>query len=158
MRLTRKAQNQIAALEMNKATLGLTDKQVAEAKQKIITDDLTTLPTQPSAESQPVHPLLAATEKQFTKEGIRVDSTDAEFKAIKDAWEDPNGNEIQYAAAVADAIKAKKARLAEVADKAPIRAAGTGGGTTTNPNDISKITDSSKLYELGDAQMRKGKK
>ena len=158
VRLTRKAQDQIKALEVSKATLGLTDKQVADAKQKIITDDLTALPTQPSADSQPVHPLLAATEKQFRKEGVAVEQTDPEFATIKSAWEDPDGNEIQYAAAVAKAIADKKARTASATEKAKIRAAGTGGGATTNPNDISKINDSKTLYEMGDAQMRKGKK
>jgi hypothetical protein len=113
--------------------------------------------TQPASQAE-VHPLLAETAKAFAKAGIEVTKDDPEFKGIQDAWSDPTGNQIEYAAAVAKAIADKKARVASNDEKASLRASGGGGGGTPDPNDISKITDSAKLYEIGDQQMRKGKK
>ena len=124
-----------AALEVNRKTLGLSDEQFEAAKQKIVVEEFSAKPeaapasaAQPDAQAQ-VHPVLAATMEAFQKAGVEIVDGDPEMPIILKAWNDPNGNMIDYGAAVQNAIEAKKARLASQKDKAAVRAGGAGNGS-----------------------------
>jgi hypothetical protein len=136
-RISKKAQDQIRALELNKQTLGLDDNQVMEAKQKIVMNDLTAPPAaegpaspqQPASGDQPeIDPVFAETLSYFNEQNVTVEEGDPEFKGIKTVLDNPKASTFAYIAAVLKAVEAKKARVASQTESAPARV--LGGGET----------------------------
>ena len=146
-RISKKAQDQISALELNKSVLGLDDTQVQQAKQKIIMDELTA-PSQPEAqpstqqpvfESQPQgDPVLAFAQSVFDEVGTTVTPNDPEWAKIKEAL-DKNFNDptpaalARVTAAFTVAAQTKAARVSTNQEAAAARV-GSGGAVTNGTN------------------------
>ncbi len=113
---------------------------------------------QQSSEDAWVQTLLAKQQAVFIGAGVEVVPGDPEYKAIEDEWNNPRSNEDQYLKVAATQAKAKAARLAKEAETATVRSPGGGAGQSAKPNPIANINDTSKLYEMGDDQIRKGKR
>ena len=148
-RISQKAQAQIHALELNRSTLGLSDQQVQDAKQKIVMDDLTA--TQQGAQaSQPAElegqpQADSVTEAQYiqglfkgTESGTEVTPNDPEWtewqKVYQDNFNDPS---MQAASRVIlatnKAAAAKAQRLKTNTDTAAARVMQGGGGLQGQP-------------------------
>lgn len=136
-RLSRQAQDQIAALQINKETLGLNDEQVTAAKQRIVMHDLTTpaaagtqISNPPPSNEAPLHPIIAETFDIFKEEGIAIQESDPEYKIIADALQDPQGSPSKYRKVLYKQIEAKRQRQASINETATVRSPGGGGNTT----------------------------
>lgn len=88
--------------------------------------------------------------------GGLVKPTDPEWKIVQEQLDNPRGSMRQTIAAAVRAAQAKEARLQKIKEKAPARTMSQ-GGQTSDPNDISGITDSEQLYALGERKLRKGR-
>ena len=117
-RISKKAQEQIAAIDLTRQTLGLTDEQVHQAKQQVIYNDLTT-PRQQEQASTPqparqvqaqteIDPVIAETLEVFKTEGVTIETSDPEYKALDTILNDPNGNIHQYRKELFKQIEAKR--------------------------------------------------
>jgi hypothetical protein len=131
-RITKQIQDRLAALEMTRGDLGLTDEDVERARQKIITNVMTAKP-EPAPASAPapsevseVNPVYAKTLQVFEEEGVTVEEGDPEFKEIMDAWNDPKGSETKYLKAVYRAVSAKQQRTASQQEHAAARVSAPG--------------------------------
>lgn len=159
-RISQKAQAQIQALELNRSTLGLSDQQVQDAKQKIVMDDLTatqqgTQASQPAElEGQPTAD--SVTEAQYiqglfkgTESGTEVTPNDPEWaewqKVYQDNFNDPS---MQAASRVIlatnKAAAAKAQRLKTNTDTAAARV--MQGGPTSGAGDESGL-DGHELFQ-----------
>ena len=163
-RINQRIQEQFKALDMNQKVLGLSDKQVAEARKEIVAnayieDEPEQKANPPAQPESKTHPAVQRAYAFMEKKKTIVEESDPEFeKHIKSILTSgPNIDEDELLLATAEAVKEKNARLASDKEKAPVRAAQSGTGTAVDPNDISKITDSRELYILGDQRMREGK-
>lgn len=139
-RISKEAQAQIEALKLTQSALGLTDEQVEQAADKIVMRDLKAARQEP-ASSQPtpqqqaptdVHPAIAKTLEVFKMEGITIETSDPEYKALDDILRDPNGNEIVYMRELFKQINAKRQRIATNQQAAPARV--VSGGQSQNDN------------------------
>jgi hypothetical protein len=164
-RISKKAQEQIRALDLNKATLGLTDEQVNTAKQQIVYNDLTTLsagaaspaaPTPPTDASDP-DPVIQETLDIFAAEGVTIDTADPEYKVLDVILRDPKANIHIYRKELYKQIEAKRARVELNRTQAAARVVGGGSQATSDPGDIKNITDSKQLYRLGEEKLSKPK-
>lgn len=136
-RITKMIQEKFAALEQTKGTLGLTDQQVLDAKQKIVTEAYSSVeepePTTPSTNTQQPqaleagHPIFDYTMQVYQAAGIDVKATDPEFKIIQQALDDPDGNLGKYGVALQKAISTKRERLELHNETADARTLGGGG-------------------------------
>ena len=139
-RINRRIQEQLTALNVNREVLGLSDEQVAQAKQRIIVsayDDAEEPqePTPPQSQAPtasqpaPVDKFLADV---FAEAGTQVTPNDPEWRdlqAVLDrTWNDPQGLPKVLVAAT-KAANAKAQRTAAMQETAPARVGG--GGTTT---------------------------
>jgi len=138
-RISRKAQEQIRALDLNKNTLGLTDDQVQQAKMKILTEDVTPLPQTPQAseslpEAEPQQPpqLMDHLQNIFKTEGITIEDGDPEVAKIIEAWNDPNGSMPKFYQATYGAIAAKRQRLQRIETTARVSTPGGAGGSVAD--------------------------
>lgn len=168
-RIEKRIQERFAALEENKSTLKLTDDQVAEAKRAIISEEQMNAysPAQsPTGEAAAPAPELEQMERfvanqieaTFQEVGVRVTPDDVdEFKTINAAWNDPNGSLAKTLIAVTKAAEAKAARLALQKQNAAARVVSGGAESTSDPNNISNITDAKTLYRMGEAKLSKRK-
>jgi len=157
-RINQRIQEGFAALNLNKAVLGYSDEQVAQAKQKIINNAFTaeeaptSAPQAPDAD-QAIRYMNAEIENVFAEVGTSATSADPEFKdlqaAIDQAWNDPRGL-TKIIRAADKAATAKAGRIASQQKNASARVIGGGAQGTSDPNDISGITDSKELYRLGE--------
>ena len=140
-RISRKAQEQIAAIDLTRQTLGLTDEQVHQAKQQVIYNDLTT-PRQQEQASTPqparqvqaqteIDPVIAETLEVFKTEGVTIETSDPEYKALDTILNDPNGNIHQYRKELFKQIDAKRQRVAANSQNAQARVV-SGGQAQTN--------------------------
>lgn len=170
-RIEKRIQERFAALEENKSTLKLTDDQVAEAKRAIISEEQMNAysPAQsPTGEAAAPAPELELEQMErfvanqieatFQEVGVRVTPDDVdEFKTINAAWNDPNGSLAKTLIAVTKAAEAKAARLALQKQNAAARVVSGGAESTSDPNNISNITDAKTLYRMGEAKLSKRK-
>ena len=139
-RISKKAQEQIAAIDLTKHSLGLTDEQVEQAKQKVIYQDLTSPRQQEQASTPPpaqqvqaqteIDPVIAETLDVFKAEGITIETSDPEYKPLDAILKDPNGNIHQYRKELFKQIEAKRQRVATNQQQAPARVI-SGGQTQT---------------------------
>lgn len=130
-RISKKAQEQIAAIDLTRQTLGLSDEQVNQAKQQVIYQDLTSPRQQEQAstpqaaqrtEAQPeIDPVIAETLEVFKDEGVTIETIDPEWKALDAILKDPNGNIHKYRKELFKQIEAKRARVAANSQQAPAR-------------------------------------
>lgn len=141
------------ALDKTKDTLKLTEAQVAQAKQNIVTEAYsteevepqTTQPTSTPDVDQAIQYLNEQIADVFEQLGTTVTKNDPEFKALQEAvdksWNDPKGlAKILLTASTAAAAKA--ARLQKNTRNAPARI--VGGGSEHTPTTPS-LTPSEKL-------------
>lgn len=137
-RLSQEAQQKIDALHLMSKDLGLSDEQVQQRMQKIVTDDLTTHPQTPQASEptpdaeQTVSPVAAAIYEIFDDEGVSIDANDPEYATIMAVWNAPNGSMPKIRKATFKAIEDKRQRLQNIETTAAIRTpGGSGGGAPT---------------------------
>ncbi len=140
-RISKKAQEQIAAIDLSRQSLGLSDEQVEQAKQKVIYQDLTT-PRQQEQASTPqatqrteapteIDPVIAETLEIYAAEGIAIETSDPEYKALDAILNDPNGNIHKYRKEVFKQIDIKRQRVAANSQNAQARVV-SGGQAQTN--------------------------
>ena len=133
-RLSNEAQQKIDALRLVSKDLGLTDEQVQQRMQKIVTDDLTTQPqaaqaSEPTPEAEPEgSPVLVVLDRISAKRGMTLDQNDPEFQSFLDAWQDPNGSMEDTVMSYIYALDKKTARLQKIDNTAAVRTPGGAGG------------------------------
>lgn len=146
-RISKKAQEQIAAIDLSRQSLGLSDEQVEQAKQKVIYQDLTTPRTQeqastpqPTQPNQPteIDPVIQETLDVFKAEGVTIETSDPEYKALDLILKDPNGNIWQYRKELYRQIEAKRNRVAANSQHATARV--VSGGVTNNTGEAGALT------------------
>lgn len=131
-RISKDAQAKIDALKQTQSVLNLSDEQVEQATNKIVMSDLTTrqqeqastpqTTQQTQAQTDPIHPAVAALLEIFEAEGEQVLETDPEWKEhIQKIWNDPNGTLPALRKATYKAIDAIRARKAANSEQAPAR-------------------------------------
>ena len=138
-RIEKRIQEQLAALNASKGVLGLSDQQIEQAKQKIVTEAYTTpepqteTPTsEPGAKpdvDQAIQYMNAEIENVFAEVGTSVTSADPEFKdlqaVIDAAWNDSKGL-VKILRAADKAATAKAGRLQASKETAPARVVSSG--------------------------------
>jgi hypothetical protein len=137
-RIQKTIQDRFKALEQTKSTLGLTDDQVKQAQQKIVTEayaspEETTPTTQPAPEvtdaDQAIQYMNAQIANVFEEVGTSVTRTDPEFtelqKAVDASWNDPKGL-VKILRAAEKAATTKAARLQTTQQNAAGRVVGGG--------------------------------
>ena len=150
-RISKKAQEQIAAIDLTRQSLGLTDEQVEQAKQKVIYQDLTSPRQQEQASTPPpaqqvqaqteIDPVIAETLDVFKAEGVTIEVGDPEYKPLDAILKDPNGNIHQYRKELFKQIEVKRARVAANQQQAPARVISggqpnqSGGAITSSAHD-----------------------
>jgi len=137
-RIQKLIQDKFAALEQTKGTLGLTDEQVAQAKQKIVTEAYTS-PAEEPPTTQPPSPVPNADEaiqfmnaeikNVFEEVGTSVTKADPEFadlqKVVDASWNDPRGL-VKILRAADKAATTKATRLQNLNSHAAARVVGGG--------------------------------
>jgi hypothetical protein len=141
-RINERIQAQFAALNLNKQALGLTEEQVTQAKQRIVTDAFTVEEAPTSATPAPdvdqaIQYLNAEIGNVFAQVGTNVTPADPEFQKLQAtvdaAWNDPQGlTKILLAAQNAASTKAQ--RVAALQETAAARVVGGGGQSITPGN------------------------
>jgi len=146
-RISKKAQEKIEVID----SLGLPNEQAEQAKQKVIYQDLTSPRQQEQASTPPpaqqaqaqteqIHPAVAALMEIFQAEGEEVAETDPEWKEhIEKVWNDPNGTIPALRKVAYKAMEAKRLRKAANSEQAPARVISGGqqnqsGGASTSTN------------------------
>ncbi len=109
------------------------------------------------ADDQWAQYVSAQLDETFTEIGVQVNPGDPEWKPLEQALSDPNGSLAKVLRMAAKQAEIKKERVASKTSKAKTRV-GSSGGTPIPSNDITKVTDSAELYNMGEAQLRGGKK
>ena len=132
-RLSNEAQQKIDALRLVSKDLGLTDEQVQQRMQKIVTDDLTTQPqaaqaSEPTPEAEPEGGVIGVISSIFQEEGVTLEPNDPEYKTFEDQWNNPNGSMTKLVKATYSAIEAKRQRLQKIDTTAAVRTPGGAGG------------------------------
>lgn len=112
-----------------------------------------TKPPAPGADN----PVLQFVSGIMAEEGVQILDGDPEVALVTQALQDPKATQHSIHRAVTTAIDAKRQRLQTSEDKAGLRTPGALGSPVA-PNDISTITDSARLYEIGEERIRRGKK
>lgn len=156
-RINQRIQEQFAALNLNKSALGLTDEQVTQAKQRIVTDAYTaedvpqtSAPSTPDVD-QAIQYLNAEIGNVFAEVGTTVTPADPEFKnlqaTVDAAWNDPRGL-TKILIAANQAANAKAQRVAALQENATARVVSGGGGqpSTGTPAGNSAAEMWSKAY------------
>ena len=145
-RISRKAQEQIQALELNQSVLGLNDQQVLDAKQKIVMNDLTAKQQDPQPSEPPVSNVAPAEDAVasfvnsiFDTVGTRVTPQDPQWKelqtVIDENWNNPKGY-VQVMMAATKAAQEKLAAKNSNSETASARVFGSGGqGQSTGTPD-----------------------
>lgn len=137
-RLSREAQEKIDALRTHGAAFGLSEQQVKEKMQQVITDDLTAPQTPqaseslPDAEPQQAPQLMDHLQNIFKAEGIAIEDGDPEVAKIIEAWNDPNGSMPKFYQAAYGAIAAKRQRLQRIETTARVSTPGGAGGSVAD--------------------------
>jgi hypothetical protein len=160
-RIQKVIQEKLAALNTSKDVLGLTDEQVQHAQQKIVTEAYTAPESQaetPTSVPQPaadvdraIQYMNAKIDNVFAKVGTSVTSADPEFKdlqeAIRNAWNDPNGD-VEILLAANRVASAKATRLKAQTENASARlVGGTGVHSSGNiPENGSGLSLLEKAY------------
>jgi hypothetical protein len=150
-RIQKLIQDKFAALNQTKDTLGLTDDQVKQAQQKIVTEAYAS-PEETPKTNQPETPETPDTDQAiqymnaqitsvFRKAGQTVTKADPEFedlqKAVDASWNNEDGL-VEILLAANEAATKKAARLQASSRNASARVAGGGGsGTSTNTNNLT---------------------
>ena len=142
-RISRKAQEQIAAIDLSRQALGLNDEQVKAAKQQVIYNDLT---AQPAAEQASPAPQAQANQQAsefdqvvsetlavFDSEGIGIEEADPEYKPLDTLLRAPKFNIHAYRKELYKQVEAKKARTAANQEQAPARV--VSGGQSQTPSE-----------------------
>lgn len=161
--LSTKVQQQITkgfeALKLTAKAAGLTDAQVRAAQDQIVREvyaNADEVEAQPQSEfdNQPqVHPIVYAAIGMMNKGNMIVEEGDPEFDTYIKPHLGPNVDET-ILTQTALAMEAKKKRIAEAKEKSKIRSTG-GRGAVAPQNDISTVTDSKQLYQMGEANLRR---
>lgn len=147
-RISKNAQEKIDALKQTQSVLNLSDEQVEQATNKIVMSDLTTRqqeqastpqPTQQTqAQTEPIHPAVAALLEIFEAEGEQVLETDPEWKEhIQKVWTDPNGTLPALRKATYKAIEAIRTRKAANSQQAPARVISGGQSNQSGDGNLS---------------------
>jgi hypothetical protein len=102
--------------------------------------------------------VYAQLDATFEDVGAIVTPNDPEYKAIKEALDDPKGSLAKVIRIAGKAAEAKAARVASQKENAAARTIGNGGSTNSDPNNISHLTDSAELYRIGDRAIRSKRK
>lgn len=137
-RIQKLIQDKFAALDQTKGALGLSDEQVAQARQKIVADVYSATEEPPTSTPPPTEPSVdeliqfmnAQIKSVFDDIGTAVTKADPEFadlqKAVDASWNDPNGM-TKIIRAADKAATAKAARLQKQNQNAAARVVGGGG-------------------------------
>ena len=161
-RVSARVDERFKVLEENQAALGLSDVHQAQAMESAYREEITRRPgaeatappdvqgNQPQAGA--VNPVDAIVTAAFQVVGVEVTPQDPEGKAIDSALKNPNMTPEKFQAVVLKASMEKKQRLASTKDKSRLQQPTGGGGQKVDKNDISKITDSDKLYEIAGSE------
>jgi hypothetical protein len=170
-RINQRIAERLAGLEANKGVLNLSEDQLKTAKATIIQEEQMNAFAPPESQAsdlqrqapsdvmqQQVEFVYSQIDAIFQTVGTPVNRNDKEWAKIEAALNDPQGSLAATQLAAADAAREKAARVAAQQKKAPGRVMSTGGERNSIPGDISNITDTAKLYEMGDEQIRKGNK
>jgi len=147
-RISKKAQEQIKAIDASRQVLNLSDEDARAAKQRIIYDDLAGQPTaeqaspatQPQQNQQPeLHPIVQEFLDITGAAGVEIREGSAEWNEfIKPTWTDPNANVHQIRRAIYTAVDKVKERQASNADQAAART--VGGGTSNNSDGATNLS------------------
>jgi hypothetical protein len=143
-RIEKRIQEQVAALKLNAGVLGLSEEQVTQAKQKIVTEAYTAEPPQAGAPTsdpnaapdveRAIQFMNAEIGNVFAEVGTSVTSADPEFKELQGtidrAWNDPKGL-TKILLAASKAASAKAGRIASQQENAQARVVSGGGESTT---------------------------
>lgn len=156
------------ALVLNKGVLNLSDEQVLQAQDKIVREETIksyqpeAQPTEQEPANREIDPIVMLNDHVnavFNFAGTAVQKNDPEFKELQDginkAWaiEGPEGLVILQQAAMSAAVK-KTARIAAQQKHAAGRLPSGGGEqSTSDPRDISQITDPKILYRMGEEKL-----
>lgn len=141
-RISKEAKEKIDALKQTQSVLNLSDEQVEQATNKIVMSDLTTRQAEQAspatqtqttqAQTEQVHPAIAALMEIFQAEGEEVVETDPEWKEhIEKVWNDPNGTIPALRKVAYKATEAKRQRKTTNQQQAPARVI-SGGQSQTN--------------------------
>ena len=151
-RISKDAQAKIDALQQTKSVLNLSDEQVEQATNKIVMSDLTTrqqeqasplqTPQQTQAQTEPIHPAVAALYEIFADEGEELVETDPEWKEhVEKIWNSPDGTLPALRKAVYKAVEAKRQRKAANQEQAPARVISGGQQNQSGGADASSAHD-----------------
>lgn len=148
------------ALQITAKTAGLDENQIRNAQDRIVREayaranNVEEQTPQPEFDNQPqLHPLVYSAIQMMNERGTIVEEGDPEFDKYIKPYLGPGVNSTILNQTIA-AMDAKEIRIKTDKDKAQLRQPG-GRGVSSPPNDISKITDSKELYQMGEAQFRK---
>ena len=114
-------------------------------------------PASPQPVPTATYPVMEFVGGIQAEEGVQILDGDPELGDVTKALQDPRATQHTIHKAMTKAIDAKRERQKTSEDKANLRVPG-GGGASVSSDDISTITDSAKLYEIGEERIRKGKK
>lgn len=92
-------------------------------------------------------------DETFADIGMRVGPNDKEWTQLQTALEDPRGSLAKTLRAAAKASEAKAARVSLQKNNAQARVVSGGGERTSDPNNISNITDPKLLYQMGEKKL-----
>lgn len=141
-RIQKLIQDKFAALEQTRETLGLSDEQVNQARQKIVVNAYsaveetnTNVPAQPSPDvDRAIQYVNAEIGNVFAEVGTSVTKADPEFavlqKAVNDSWNDQRGL-VKILRAAEKAATAKAERTSKQQENAQARVVSGGGEATT---------------------------
>lgn len=147
-RIQKLIQEKFGALEQTKGALGLSDEQVTQAKQKIVTDAYSSTEEpqteQPTSDTptadEAIQYINAQIKDVFDEVGVTVTKSDPEFadlqKAVDASWNDPKGL-VKILRAADKAATAKAARLQKQNQTAVARVVGGGGERTATTPKLS---------------------
>jgi hypothetical protein len=144
-RIQRLIQDKFTALETTRGTLGLSEEQVAQAKQKIVTEAYSSTEEPPTAQAAPpaspdtdeaIQFMNAQIANVFDEVGTSITKSDPEFaelqKVIDASWSDPKGlTKILRAADKAATTKAARLQSQQQTAAARVTTGGQPGGQAT---------------------------
>lgn len=140
-KVSARVNERLAALEMNKTALGLSEEQIQKAKNNIIQEEMgNQTPAQAnqvdSGQPSPAEQeILGIMSEIFSGEGIEVLSSDPEGKIIQDAIMDPNMTPYKLRKAVMNATMQKSQRMQ--AKTSGMQSPPAGGPPSKNTNSMS---------------------
>lgn len=149
-RINQRIQEQFKALNVNREVLGLSDDQVTQAQQKIVTEAYSAEAKGPEAQmpapevDKAIQYMNDRIDEVFQVVGTSVESGDPEFpklqKVIDDSWNDPQGL-TKITLAAREFATEKAARVASQKDAASARVMSGGDAMTSGEVTAASATD-----------------